>query len=745
MRRRLGTTCLLLLLAFFPVSAVAAPLPGEAAIAQLDRAEWLIAQQDAAGRSAFALLGVLTDADRALLATAITEAAELTDAASVEIDRAVAEIDLIAEPDEAHAQRRFALAIERRELRLPLARARAASILAALQSDDRTRTALATTAVNALHKVTLNGAAIDTRGAVIAGEALLLLGDAEKALASFNTAIERAQGAEDGDQPSAMDLAEARLGRALAIAQTEGDHEARLALSDLRSASPFITDGAPSPLLALLRADVAVRLDRDTGAKPYAINGYLEALASAPSATVYWSLREAVLARIESLWAEEAWTPASAPPLALVIRARTLAAEDPGSATAANTLRRLLDRSDELDTIELAEARLALAAIETGSNPRRAMLLLLEIAEDEDRSTPRLAPEALRRAYEIGSVRAHKDLADPVTAVFDRTIAVLIDRADDQQRIVALWLRRAALFESAGANDKAILAYDQIPDSSDRWLGAQRRAVSLAVGGLLKQPESGAARGLLERADPLLLRPIDDDFRELLAASKVIALTRLGRHEPATLAVERLPSEVQGAAALVDLAINGLLEPLGSMLFDAELRGDSAAEQAAAGLLLRVVDSQRVRSMPATRERRRARGLALLYSGEADGAESEFRALQSERADPRLDVWLAESLLAGGDSEGAFAKFRRVAEGLEADGRTSDPDFWRCWSRMLGVLAEQPEEERNDEMLLVQLNRLAILDPDFGGEPFKRRIEAVRRALPAHDQADREVSVGSGL
>lgn len=745
MRRRLGTTCLLLLLAFVSASVAAAPLPGEAAIAQLNRAESLIAQQDAAGRSAFALLGVLTEDDRALLATAITEAAELTDAASVAIDRAIEQIDSMAEPDEAHAQRRFALAIERRELRLPLARARAASILAALQPDDRTRTALATTAVNALHKVTLNGAAIDTRGAVIAGEALLLLGDAEKALASFATAIERAQSGAGDDQPSAMDLAEARLGRALAIAQTDGDHDARLALSDLRNAYPFVTDAAPSPLLALLRADVAVRLDRESGAKPYAINGYLEALVAAPSASVYRSLRAVILARLAALWAEEAWTPASAPPLALVVRALSLADEDPSSATAANTLRRLLDRSDELDTIELAEARLALAELETDSNPRRAMLLLLEIAESEDRNAPRLAPEALRRAYEIGSAQAHTDLSDPVTALFDRTIAVLIDRAEDQQRRVALWLRRAALFEALGANDKAVLAYDQIPDSSDRWLGAQRRAVSLEVRGLLQHAESGAAKALLERVDPLLLRPIDDDFRELLAASKAIALTRMGRHEPAVLVVERLPSEAVGFELMANLAILGLLEPLEYMLFDAELRGDSAAQQAAAGLLLRVVDSQRVRSEPLSRERRRARGLALLYSGEADEAASEFRALQSERADPRLDVWLAEALLASGDAEGAFALYRRVAEGLEADGATADPDFWRCWSRMLRVLADQSEAERNDEQLLVQINRLAILDPGFGGEPFKRRIEAVRRAVPAHNQADREESVGSGL
>ncbi len=157
------------------LTASAADLPGDEAIAQLDRAEALIAQQDASGRSAFALLGLLTDADRALLSAAITEAAELTDAASVAVDRSIETIDAMTDRDEAMIARRFALAVERRELRLPLARARAASILAALQSDARTRTALATTAVNALHKVTLNGVAIDTRGAVIAGEALLLL------------------------------------------------------------------------------------------------------------------------------------------------------------------------------------------------------------------------------------------------------------------------------------------------------------------------------------------------------------------------------------------------------------------------------------------------------------------------------------------------------------------------------------------------------------------------------------------
>ena len=724
------------LISFSASLAMSAPLPGDAAVAQLDRAEALIARQDASGRSAFALLGVLTGPDRATLLDGITEAAELTDAASIGIDRAIEAIDATADPDDATTERRFALAVERRELRLPLARARAATILAALQDDDRTRAALATTAVNALHKVTLGGVAIDTRGAVIAGEALLLLDEPAKALASFNTAIERAARGAGADRPAPMDLAEAMIGKSLAIARTEGDRAARIALSDCRTGPPFVVNGAANPLLALLRADAAVRLDRIGNSRPFGIGGYIEALASAPTEAVYLALRRAVFDRINELWTEDAWTPASAPALAQIERTDRQAQDAPATPTAIRTLERLLDRSGTLGAVELSEARLSLARIIAAKDPRRAMLLLLETAGADDGE--RLGPTALREAYTIGDAITHDDLADPVTAVFDRTLATMIDAAGPGPKREALWRRRAMLFESVGALDKAIKAYDSVPAGSPAYAGAQRRALALSAGELLRTPGAASANAVLDRLSKMGSMPLDDSTRELLEASRILALTELGRFDEVAAEIESLAPTATGSGALMTRAIDGSLAPITARILDAERRGDAGAQRAGAELLLRIVDSDIAKTLDPTRARRKARGTALLYLSRAKEALPVFQYLIEDRFDFRLNTWRGEAFLASGSPSNAYVLFQSVADTLGSRGQTDDPDFWRSWSRMLEILADQPQEPapgqpaRDDEAIRVQINRLRLIDPALGGEPHKRRIEAVeRRVKPA--------------
>ncbi len=708
---------------FVSFSASAADLPGDEAIAQLDRAEALIAQQDASGRSAFALLGLLTDADRALLSAAITEAAELTDAASVAVDRSIETIDAMTDRDDAMIARRFALAVERRELRLPLARARAASILAALQNDARTKTALATTAVNALHKVTLNGVAIDTRGAVIAGEALLLLEQPAKALASFDTVLERAGQASENDRPSPIDVAEAMVGRAIAIGQVEGDHAARFAFSDCHKNAPFVAHGVTSPLLALLRADAGVRLDQASGTS-VEIDGYLEAMKASGSEAVYRVLREAVFGRIELLWSLETWTPASAPPLAQVVRSGSLALDESTKTGAIRTLERLLEQPTDAGSIALDEARVALALIEAPTNPRRAMLLLLEIDEES-----MAAPGALREAYRIGDQRTHTDPADPETAVFDRVIATLIERSADKKQRDALWFKRAAIFEQIGADEKAIAAYDSIPGDSPVYLRAQQRAVSLSVRAMLSDGSAAQAASLLDRAEALDGVPVNDAMGELLFGSRVLALTALGRMEEAVSVIDAQAVSGSGPASLTALAIDGCLAPLEQRILDAELRGDAGAQHTAADLLLKLVRSDRAQAMAPTRDRRRAEGLALLYADRPDEALPVFQHLIEERFDFRLNTWRAEAHHANEQPEAAFGLYRSVAEILESKGKTADPDFWRCWARMLEILVEQGEETRNDEGIRVQINRLRLYDQAFGGEPFKRWIAESERTI----------------
>jgi len=718
--------CLLTL--FLAPFTTAQDEPGADAIALLDRAEELIAHEDATGRSAAALLGVLSETDLELLKAAISEAAELTDAATIAIDEAVKAIDASPDADVGQDERRFRLAVERREMRLPLARARAAVILAALQRDERTRTALATTALNALHKVTLRGAAIDVRGSVIAGEAMLLIGQDAKALSSFENAIQRAESATGDDAPAPMDLAEARLGRALAIAGAESDHAARIALTDSARRPPFVTEGddRSSPLLTLLRADAAARIDLRSGETPVSIAGYLDAMEGAGTEAERVALREAVIGRLNRLWTLDAWSNADAPPMAQVARAIRQADDKSTRSTAVRALERLLDDPGALGEVELAEARLALAKIDSRDNPRRAMRLLLEIADDAD--SP-LAPTALREAYAVGLDHEHNDMADQVSALFDRTIATMIRRAENDAQSEAIWLRRAAFFEAVGDTRKAIEAYERIGSDSETARRARSRSISLRAGELIRSPDTERASALLARIEEASGDPIGDETREVMAGARVLALVELGRLEQAVEAIEELPPSPPGAGALAELAISQCLTPLRARILDAEARADESAREAAARLLLRTVRSPRAAAGEPSHDLREALGFALLHSGDPESADSVYRRLIEERFDHRLNVWRAEAFHAMDRPVAAFPLYRSVMQRLEASGETGDPDYWRCWAGMLEILAAREGEERDVEALIVQINRLRLIDPALGGEPHRSRIEAVERAL----------------
>lgn len=251
----------------------------------------------------------------------------------------------------------------------------------------------------------------------------------------------------------------------------------------------------------------------------------------------------------------------------------------------------------------------------------------------------------------------------------------------------------------------------------------------MSISMLLHNQSTERAAGLLARVTRHEPSRFDPPMQELFVTARILALTVLGRLDAATDAIEGHPGATSSQEALTRLVIDGCLAPLEAMVLDAELRGDEGAQHVAAELLLRVIGAEATKSLPPTRARRRAQGIGLLFAGQPEAAQQIFQRLIEEQFDFRINTWRAEALRAIGQDEAAFALYRTVVQRLETDGEVSDPDYWRCWSRMLGILGAQEATARNDEVILVQINRLKLIDPALGGDPHKRRIERIERTI----------------
>lgn len=106
----------------------------------------------------------------------------------------------------------------------------------------------------------------------------------------------------------------------------------------------------------------------------------------------------------------------------------------------------------------------------------------------------------------------------------------------------------------------------------------------------------------------------------------------------------------------------------------------------------------------------------------------------ASRARLRLAIGIAQRR--AGQVQAAFATLRTVAEGFEGDARTEDlarrearMAFWSAWSEMLEILvssdlAAGESGEVRVQQAQRQHERLELLDPELGGEPWAGRIRA---------------------
>ena len=113
----------------------------------------------------------------------------------------------------------------------------------------------------------------------------------------------------------------------------------------------------------------------------------------------------------------------------------------------------------------------------------------------------------------------------------------------------------------------------------------------------------------------------------------------------------------------------------------------------------------------------RARALAL--AGEPEAA---LGALDRAPANaPGATLARAEALFLLGRDADAFPLFREIAESSTAERGDAS---WRAWSRLLQMLARR-NGPSDAETVARQITRLRAQDPALGGDPHRRRIEAL--------------------
>jgi len=125
--------------------------------------------------------------------------------------------------------------------------------------------------------------------------------------------------------------------------------------------------------------------------------------------------------------------------------------------------------------------------------------------------------------------------------------------------------------------------------------------------------------------------------------------------------------------------------------------------------------------------------LQPLLGGELDASGSPSRA--------RLRLTLGRALRAAGDPAGAVPLLRSVADEYEPDARTSDPArraarqaFWNAWTELIEISrAGEVDADRADDADRARhaqrlRERLELLDPELGGEPWAGRIRAASNA-----------------
>jgi hypothetical protein len=392
------------------------------------------------------------------------------------------------------------------------------------------------------------------------------------------------------------------------------------------------------------------------------------ALTEAPFA----SLPSARRAALETLSAVAASAP-SPPPIVRLARAAQLNDRAQLEALASND-----------DPLTSAEAQLALHQLEPAAarlaraatlhpNPAARRLAATDL-------TPRL-PELPPAARESATRSLLADLSAHPHA--DRWRLALAELAPPAEALDLLDRIAEPKLSSPASLLAARRALDRLQDSAD--------------------PDD--ARGLLRRLAQTEGQNAPPAWRPFLAAARVEALLALDDIAAAAEAALAAPASARQAAALA-------AAPLDDRLLEAEAAGDRAAisrlAPIAAKLATRAADPVRA-------------ARALVLSGEPEAALAQ---LDGAPASPAADLARAEALYVLGRDADAFPIYRRLAETAETSGDRSER-FWRSWSRLLTIIKRQDATRQRQPEIDREIRRLRIIDDQLGGQPYRRRLEAL--------------------
>ncbi len=709
----------------------------EQAAAVLDRVA-------ADGSEAAALLGIPTSRQRQRAEEAAAEALMLIsradDAASRIIERVQARlIDGTGSPETVRrraeeAERTLARLVDLEQgVRIPFFRGRAAVILSAVQGSRASREEFARVALESLGKLKLGTVAAEASRRVALAAVLLNLGEGdaparEQARTLLRWVVEQPVhvgggggggsngAAEAGSAPDPVTRAQAWMGLMLAAGSGE---ELRAVREDLALAAitePFVVADpqgpsrrAADPLLALLVAESATRaslgLARAEDARGRAAE--LDAAFAPLLALLHRedlrghraALRPLVLAKVGS--ATDRLMPmdrldAMVPLSRAVMLARGSSPGDRARVEAAALLRAVADRHDagesrpealwELAVIlwESPEAGDAVAAVET----------LCRLAGEFPESAR--AAEAAKKAvelsrYTLGQLAAGdgqtKEGADP--ALVD-ALGTLYARALD----LAVKLAPADPASAQQRLERARLVLDAAAAGSERAMTPEE--LDSALNALEGVPESDPRRA---EADRVAAVAIDRALEAARAAVARAVAADAGREELAPAARERLVGIARRAVQW------------------AQSRRPSEADRYRLTLADALIDAGDARA-------------AAIYQDLADRAEpgSELRV--------RSRLGLGRAQRAGGQSESAFATLRSLVDDLERVASQRRPAtkhrheaYWLAWAEMLEILAADNRDGRRSDVIRLQLNRLELVDPAFGGGEAAQRIKAVRASI----------------
>lgn len=708
-----------------------------------DRAPTWMVEQAAAmldrlardGSEASVLLGMPTPAQRQAAAEAAEEMLRLTALADGAATRAVdwLQARLMESTQDAGTVRAQAQAAERslarlidteQAVRIPYFRGRAAVILAALERDRAPREDFIRVALESLGKLRLGTVAAEASRRVALAATLLLIAEHEAGLAGGGggaapepvlQAAELARWVVDqpaigraGEAPDPLTRVQAWMVLLRAPRTRQQLAAAREALALGALTEPFVTgegeQRSADPLLALLTAEAATRtgLSLPAPASSSRIAHINEAFAPLIAlltredlAAHRRALRPVVLSKIGG--ATDALMPlGEADPTIALARAVTLArGSGPGDAARAEASALLRGVADRPEAGELrADALWELAVLRWEEGGPEAAVdavgALVRLAS-ELHDSPR-AEAAAKKAVELGRYTlAQFTAAPPADEGLKRQLSALYARA------LELAVHHAPSAPESAENrlERARLALEPRPEEP---------------GAAMTPEELDAALDALEGVPPGDARGAEAD----------------------RLAQEAIERAMKAAAEAVRRAASA--DGPGSLTFIGPARERQVA------IARRAVQWASVRRPREADRYRLALADALLASGDARAAavyeDIASRAGAMSELSLRARLGLARAQRAGKQAEAAFATLRALTDDLERSAQASAPGsrerhevYWLAWAEMLEILAADNRDGRRTDTIRLQLKRLSLVDPQFGGGEARERLETVRAGL----------------